>query len=451
MTNSPTRAAVYLRISRDRTGEGLGVERQQEDCIELAERLGWEVSELYVDNDTSAMSSKPRPEYQRMLRDLEEGKAQAIIAWHPDRLYRKVTDLGTLVEACKRNNIQVSTVRSGHVDLTTASGRLVAGLLAQVAMYEGEHKAERWVRAWRQGREQGRHVNSGTRMFGYTRDGEVIEEEAEIARRMARDILNNVPLLTLSRRLSVEGILTTRGSVWRPGTIKQYLTNPRLAGYSTLKREVVAEGKWQPILDRDTWETVRAFLTSRTRPYAPRVSLLNGLIFCGKCETRLITSGARGKRTYRCSDRPGINGCGGLSGYAEPIEEIVEAYARAKLADPKVRASVMRLHTQASPELIAEMNAIEERIRELEASLDNPEVPMQAILRAIDRSKERLGELQSHVTITRPTQLPDPDTWPEDLERRRRLVELVVAKVRLNPAEGRPRTFDPRRVGIDPT
>ncbi|MDT7743539.1 MAG: site-specific recombinase, partial [Actinomycetota bacterium] len=34
------RAAVYCRISRDKVGAGLGVERQRADCVELAKRLG---------------------------------------------------------------------------------------------------------------------------------------------------------------------------------------------------------------------------------------------------------------------------------------------------------------------------------------------------------------------------------------------------------------------------
>ena len=41
----PRRAAIYVRISQDRNGEGLGVKRQREDCLRLAKRLGWVVHE----------------------------------------------------------------------------------------------------------------------------------------------------------------------------------------------------------------------------------------------------------------------------------------------------------------------------------------------------------------------------------------------------------------------
>jgi site-specific DNA recombinase len=58
------RAAIYCRISQDRAGAGLGVERQREDCAALADRLGWNVVETFTDNDLSAYSGKPRAGYR---------------------------------------------------------------------------------------------------------------------------------------------------------------------------------------------------------------------------------------------------------------------------------------------------------------------------------------------------------------------------------------------------
>jgi hypothetical protein len=45
------RAALYVRISSDRGGAGLGVARQEEDCRALCARLGWRPVEVYADND----------------------------------------------------------------------------------------------------------------------------------------------------------------------------------------------------------------------------------------------------------------------------------------------------------------------------------------------------------------------------------------------------------------
>ena len=50
-----TRAAIYVRISQDRTGEGLGVARQEADCRALCDRLDWTVVDVYPDDDTSGL------------------------------------------------------------------------------------------------------------------------------------------------------------------------------------------------------------------------------------------------------------------------------------------------------------------------------------------------------------------------------------------------------------
>jgi site-specific DNA recombinase len=59
MTNSsPIAAAIYTRISSDRAGAGLGVDRQEDDCRNLAAKLGWEVAIVLEDNDISAYSGR---------------------------------------------------------------------------------------------------------------------------------------------------------------------------------------------------------------------------------------------------------------------------------------------------------------------------------------------------------------------------------------------------------
>jgi site-specific DNA recombinase len=64
MTTNPgsVRAGLYCRISDDRAGGGLGIERQRKDCVRLAEKLGWRVIDTYTDNDISAYSGRRRPE-----------------------------------------------------------------------------------------------------------------------------------------------------------------------------------------------------------------------------------------------------------------------------------------------------------------------------------------------------------------------------------------------------
>src|SRR4051812_26088343 len=98
----PSRAAVYCRISDDRTGRALGVERQRIDCEQLATARGLTVVARFTDNDMSAYSGKPRPGYLAMLNAIDAGALDVVLAWHPDRLHRSPVELEgfiTTVEA----------------------------------------------------------------------------------------------------------------------------------------------------------------------------------------------------------------------------------------------------------------------------------------------------------------------------------------------------------------
>jgi site-specific DNA recombinase len=446
------RAAIYLRISRDISGENLGVTRQLEDCEALAKQLDWTITEVYTDNDISATSGKARPGYRKMLNDIRAGLIDSIIAWHPDRLYRKAVDLGELVDVCKEHNTQIATARHGAIDLTTPTGRLVAGLLAQVATYEGEAKSDRWKRSIRQRRETGTMHTMGPRLYGYERDGTIIPHEREHLEWAAGQILDGAALVRTVINLNERGSRTTLGNEWNRAGLKKTLTNPRLAGLSVLNGEVVGVGQWQPIFDADTFEALQAAFTVRkgTAPRRPRVALLLGLARCGKCG-ELLRSGRRYRaqgentRTYRCATLPGSKkGCGGIVIAAEPVEEIVEAYARERAKDPRVQAYIDELSARTGQHA-SEALALETRIRELEDQLSEPGVPVAAIVRAIDRSKERLETLRA--TAVEPA--PHLGTeWPDDLARRARAVRNVVAEVIIQPAASNAGVFDPERVKI---
>jgi hypothetical protein len=142
---SSVRGGIYVRISKDKTGLRAGVDRQRADCLALAERLGWPVARIYVDNDISAYSGKRRPDYEALCDDVKNGIVNAVIAWHPDRLHRRSAELESWLDLCG-DDVAHATVQAGLWDLSTPSGRMTARILGAVAQHESEHKSER-VRA----------------------------------------------------------------------------------------------------------------------------------------------------------------------------------------------------------------------------------------------------------------------------------------------------------------
>jgi hypothetical protein len=104
------RAAVYTRISQDGTGQRAGVTRQLEDCEALADRLGWEVTHRYGDDDLSANSGHTRPGFEAMLKAMADSEFGGVICWHPDRLVRSAQDLERLVAIANGRQVQLRTV-----------------------------------------------------------------------------------------------------------------------------------------------------------------------------------------------------------------------------------------------------------------------------------------------------------------------------------------------------
>src|SRR5262249_40573688 len=116
------RAAVYLRQSQDRNGDGLAISRQRDECVARCTAKGWTPTE-YADNDTSASNGKPRPAYQRLLADIEAGRIDAVVVWDLDRLHRRPIELEHFIDLADAKRLALATV-TGECDLSTHNGRL---------------------------------------------------------------------------------------------------------------------------------------------------------------------------------------------------------------------------------------------------------------------------------------------------------------------------------------
>lgn len=211
------RAAIYCRISDDRGGAALGVTRQEDDCRALCEKRGWEVGEVYVDNDVSAYSGKPRPQYRRLLADIRDGLVDALVCWDPDRLHRSPAELEAFITLVEATGVEVATVNAGNYDLTTAAGRMTARVVGAVARHESEHKAERVSRKVAELAAEGKW-NGGPRPFGYqTGAGPLEEYESQLIRDACTAILAPRPSTRHRHRLTARGWgMTPAPPKWRP-------------------------------------------------------------------------------------------------------------------------------------------------------------------------------------------------------------------------------------------
>src|SRR5664279_3204936 len=105
-----------------------------------------------------------------MLDTVRSSQIQGILAWHTDRLHRRVVELESFVNLAEAHNLQVQTVRSGQLDLSTPSGRMIARQLGSIAQYEVEQGQVRMRAAKAQAAEMGKY-RGGPRPYGFESDG----------------------------------------------------------------------------------------------------------------------------------------------------------------------------------------------------------------------------------------------------------------------------------------
>ena len=237
MERQQVRAAIYARISQDRSGAQAGVTRQLEDTRKLAADLGWEVVEEFVDNDVSAKQRRwstsqrkfvntTRPRYEALLDAIREDRVDAVLAWHPDRLYRRIRDLEDLVDMLERNNVEVVTVKAARVNLSTASDRLNARLLGSVAMYESEIKSERVAAA--AARRAGRAGSpAACARTGTSRTASrSARMRPAICAAAYQGILTGRSLAEVTRRLTAAGSTSSTGQTWTPQHLRTCCCRP---------------------------------------------------------------------------------------------------------------------------------------------------------------------------------------------------------------------------------
>jgi site-specific DNA recombinase len=317
----------------------LGVERQEQDCRALAAELGWEVAEVYVDNDVSAFSRKPRPAYERMLTDLREGHRDGVICYHIDRLTRRNKDLDRFLEAVDEGKVRRVRFVTGSTDLGSGDGLLVARIMAAVAENESATKSRRQKRKNEQKAAMGEPHSGANRPFGYQRDGlTLIEAEAAVVGELVARFLAGESLHSLARWLDATGVRTVNGNPWRTTTVRAMLRSGRIAGLRELRGEVVGKALWPAIIsERDRERVLHTMETKKVSGRrTPRRYLLSGMLRCGKCGNPLYSAARESTRRYVCSPGPDHGGCGHLTVVAVPVEELISEAVLFRLDTPEL-------------------------------------------------------------------------------------------------------------------
>lgn len=391
---------IYCRISRDVTGKMAGVQRQEAECRDFAKRHGLEVLDVFTDNDISAYSGKTRPEFNKMMKRLEAGEAEGVISWHLDRLYRRAPELEKIVSVVEATGIQVRTVQAGDLDLTNATGRLMARISASIASHEVEHQTERLLSSQRDRAVQGRW-RGGQVPFAYRKGSEkgtleVDEEKAEVYRWLVDETLAGTSLFSLARKLNEKGIPRPSGKPWSNTALRYMLKTPAMAGFSVHKRKIVGKAEWPAVIDEDRWYALQAFLDDprrRTNQGNERKWQGTGVYECGRCggKVRLQRTKERNKFTYVCRE------CNRTTRSQPPVDRLVDGVIIGYLSSPENRLRIANKRASGGKKLAKLMQQRRELVaRDAalgEAFADGKYESVQHLVTASELLKERIAEV----------------------------------------------------------
>lgn len=449
--SGPINAAVYLRISLDRAGDHLAVDRQREDCLRIIAERGWTLVDEYVDNSVSASDkTKDRPGYNRMVEDFREGRFNALVCYDLDRLTRQPRQLEDWVDAAEERGLKLVTA-NGEADLATDAGRLFARIKAAVARAEVERKSARQARAARQRSEKGKPP-LGVRLTGYTTAGEIVPEEADVVRLIFDRFTRGDSLRGVVRVLDEKGIDTRNGRPWNPSSVRGILTNPRYAGLAVYQGETTGQrGDWPALVSEDVWNMIQTRLADPRRKTSKvgteRRHLGSGLYLCGLCG-RPVTAWT-GDR-YRCRF------CH-LTRSQTQVDPYVLGVVRGRLADPRIAAAMIRGDAAEVDALAQRADDLRARLASIEGDYDAGHIDGRRYAAAVERVEEELRQVSTerarhigNTAIAATLLAPDPVAAfdSENLMVRRAVVDALV-KVRLFRGAHGVRTFDPETIQIE--
>lgn len=233
--------AIYARKSRiTNKGDSIGVQFKQ--CEDYAKKeLGLDDDFEFMQYEDKGLSGyySDRPDFQRMLRDVQDGKIRAIVCYKLDRVGRKTADLIRLMDFLEMYHVDLLICSNG---INTATGlyKIFIQLFAVIAEFERDTLTERIVDNVMELAKDGRWLGGNTPMgftvrrvttgsgkgksaYSYL---ESLPEEKRMVQRLYEIFRTTRSIQTTAKQLNEEGFRTPAGAAFNASTTKLVLKNP---------------------------------------------------------------------------------------------------------------------------------------------------------------------------------------------------------------------------------
>lgn len=473
-------AALYIRLSKEDESEGpsQSVQNQESLLREFVQQHRLSVYDTYVDDGWSG-TNFDRPDFQRMIGDIEARKVNMVITKDLSRLGRDYIMTGHYMERYfPEHRVRYISLLDGidtGVDSTANDITPFRAIMNDMYAKDISKKIKSVKRdKQRKGQFIGGKPAYGYKMHPTEKNKIVIDEEvAPVVRRIFALALSGMSCRNIATRLNQEGVPTPATyanlpvarpgpytGLWSSERISEMLQNETYIGNMVQGRSVkisykskkclrqapanwvVVEGTHEPLVDGETFRKVQLLVGSRKHTRSRTYDfLLKGLIFCHECGYPLAVlnrKNARGEdvlyfvcRTYQRFTKAGVCTCHSIKektvtdAVVAKVREVCQACLKPDELLPMAREAVENAGKGSG--LKMELQDLQSRIDSLTAKLDRmytdrlngllPEADFQRIFSRIKGEREQLEEKRKALAFQQKSPVSSEDRARELVQR----------------------------------
>lgn len=339
--------ALYERLSRDdeQSGDSNSIVNQKKMLEKFATEQGFINLRHYTDDGWSG-TNFDRPDWKRMLADIEDGTVGCVIVKDMSRIGRNYLEVGFYTEVLfRKKNVRFIAI-SNNVDsaLNDDSNEFASFLNIMNEWYVRDTSRKIKSVLYNKGMD-GKHLTSNA-IYGYKKDPDdpdhwiIDEEAATVVRRIYQLIIEGNGPMQVARILKDEkverpsyylakqGLGTCRGScdmnrpyTWTASTISDLVRKPEYMGHTVNFRTkklsykdknsvhnspedwIIFENTQEAIVDEETWLTVQKIRETKHHPTKKGdINPLTGLVYCADCGAKMFNHRTGG---YEKKDKDG--------------------------------------------------------------------------------------------------------------------------------------------------
>ena len=304
------RVAAYARVSTDSEEQGTSFVAQVDYYTNyIAERPEWEFVSVYTDEGISAVNTKKREGFKRMIADALAGKIDLIVTKSVSRFARNTVDSLNTIRQLKEKGVECFFEKEA-IWTFDGKGELLITIMSSLAQEESRSISANVTWGQRKRFADGKISLAYKRFLGYEKGADdrpkIVESEAKIVREIYQMYLQSMTIRQIAASLTERKIPTPGGKeIWATSTVRSILSNEKYKGDALLqktfcedfltKKMVKNEGQvpqyyveesHSAIISPEIFELVQyelkknAYLGSSRRSNA---SPFSGKIICGAC------------------------------------------------------------------------------------------------------------------------------------------------------------------------